>query len=478
MATDDKPRRPARDGAGPEVRRTSSRARADGAAQPAPPRPPVHPRRPAAPAAPPTPPTFAPEGPARPARPGAGDKPIVVGRPAAARRPPAPAATRIAPGSSAGVPAATQRPAAGRAAPVDPRGAGASGDGTRPPQVRPQRSAPSGSGPRTTPGPASPADAVPPRGPVLRRRITIALALLLAVVLAWPIGLAVWANGRIEHVEALSGAAGTPGTTYLLAGSDSREGGIPEDGTLGARTDTIMVLHVPESGPSALISLPRDTYSEIPGYGADKLNASFAWGGPALLVQTVEGLSGLTVDHYVEVGFTGVEGVVTAVDGVELCLDRDVNEPLSGLVWTAGCHVADGPTALAFARMRYDDPEGDIGRAKRQQQLISALTGEVTDTSLLTSPGRQVSLVRAGTDALVLSEGSSILDLGRLALAFRRATGPEGITGTPPISNPDHRPGGVGSTVLLDPDQAPAFWVGIRDGSLPAGPVGGLPQPG
>ncbi|MBX9243790.1 LCP family protein [Actinotalea ferrariae] len=300
-----------------------------------------------------------------------------------------------------------------------------------------------------------------------------------ALLLAWPIGLVLWADGRLERVPALSGAADTPGTTYLLAGSDARgDGAVPEDGTTGARTDTIMVLHVPPSGPPALISLPRDTYAEIPGNGANKLNAAFSWGGAPLLTQTVEGLTGLTVDHYVEVGFGGITGVVDAVGGVELCLDRDVNEPLSGLVWTAGCHVADGTTALAFARMRYDDPEGDVGRAKRQQQLIAALSSELADPAVLRDPGAQVSLVRAGTDALAVSEGTGALDLGRLALAFRRATGPEGITGTPPIANPDHRPGGIGSTVLLDPELTPAFWTGIRDGTLPPGPVGGLPPVG
>src|SRR5690606_12640090 len=141
---------------------------------------------------------------------------------------------------------------------------------------------------------------------------------------------------------------------------------------------------------------------------------------------------GLTVDHYVEIGFAGVSGVVDAVGGVELCLDYAVNEPLSGLVWPApGCQVTDGATALAFARMRYADPEGDIGRAKRQQQLISAITGKVAQPSLVVNPGRQINLIRSGTDALATSEGTGILDLGRLALAFRAATGPGGITGTP-----------------------------------------------
>jgi len=324
------------------------------------------------------------------------------------------------------------------------------------------------------PGPGAPGT----RGRRGRRSALVGL-LLLALLLAWPAGLARWADGRLTRVPALSGAAGTMGTTYLLAGSDERgDGAVPEDGTQGARTDTIMVLQVPPSGPAALISLPRDTYVEIPGYGAAKLNASFSAGGPALLVQTVEGLTGLTVDHYVEVGFAGVEGVVDAVGGVELCLDYDVNEPLSGLVWTAGCAVADGPTALAYARMRYADPEGDIGRAKRQQQLIAAITGQVAKPSLLVAPGRQVSLLRAGTDALAVSDGTSVVDLGRLALAFRAASGPGGITGTPPIANPDYRPGDIGSTVLLDPDLSPGFWSAIADGTLPAGPVGGLPTAG
>lgn len=305
------------------------------------------------------------------------------------------------------------------------------------------------------------------------------VAVVLALLLAWPIGLALWANGRIEHITALSGAAGTPGTTYLLAGSDSREGGVIEDAeTVGARTDTIMVLHVPPSGPSALISLPRDTYAEVPGYGGNKLNASFSIGGPALLVQTVESLTGLTIDHYVEVGFAGVQGVVDAVGGVDLCLDRDVAEPLSGLYWTAGCHLSDGKTALAFARMRYADPTGDIGRSERQAQLIGALSSKVAEPSLLVSPSRQVSLVRAGTDALAVSDGTDVLDLGRLALAFRSATGPGGITGTPPIADPDYHPGQIGSTVLLDPDLTPPFWLAITEGSLPPGPQGGLPQVG
>lgn len=301
------------------------------------------------------------------------------------------------------------------------------------------------------------------------------VVVLLALLLAWPAGLALWANGRLDRVPIGASGADTPGTTYLLAGSDERGGELVRDATEGSRTDTIMLLHVPESGPTALISLPRDTYTEIPGHGGNKLNAAYAFGGPALLVSSVQGLTGLTVDHYVEIGFDGVAGVVDAVDGVELCLDYDVDDEKSHLEWVAGCHESDGRTALAFARMRYADPEGDIGRTGRQQQLIRAVASDVADPAVLVNPARQVRLVRSGTDALVVSEGTGVIDLARLGLAFRAATGPDGITGTPPIGNPDYRPGGIGSAVLLDAEQAPRFWADLRDGNLPPGRVGGLP---
>lgn len=306
--------------------------------------------------------------------------------------------------------------------------------------------------------------------------VTAAVLGLVALV-AWPVGLLVWANGLLRHTPALSGAPDTPGTTYLLAGSDARgdEGGVAADGTEGQRTDTILLLHRPADGPTALISLPRDTYVEIPGHSASKLNSAFAWGGAPLLVQTVEGLTGLTVDRYVEIGMGGVAHLVDAVDGVNLCYDADVNDTDSGMVWTAGCHDVDGTAALAFARMRKSDPFGDVGRAQRQRQLIGAVMGKVSPGSLAFDPGAQVALARAGTGAMTFDETADVIDVARLALAFRDANGAGGVTGTPPIASMDYRPGGVGSTVLLDPDQTPGFFAAVRDGSLPPGQVGGAP---
>ncbi|WP_240465550.1 LCP family protein [Cellulomonas iranensis] len=324
--------------------------------------------------------------------------------------------------------------------------------------------------------------AVAPRTPAGRRRsrrrvVAAVAALVLVALVAWPVGLLVWANGLLQHTPALSGAASTPGTTYLLAGSDARgdDGGVQADGTEGQRTDTILVLHVPTSGPTALISLPRDTYVDVPGHGASKLNAAFAWGGAPLLVQTVEGLTGLTVDHYVEIGMGGVAHLVDAVGGVNLCYDRDVNDADSGMVWTSGCHDVDGTAALAFARMRKSDPTGDVGRALRQRQLIGAVMGKVDPRSLAFDPAAQVALVEAGTGAMTFDEDADVIDVARLALAFRDANGEGGVTGTPPIRSMDYRPGNVGSTVQLDPDLAPAFFTALRDGTLTPGPVGGVP---
>ncbi|HEY0117254.1 MAG TPA: LCP family protein, partial [Cellulomonas sp.] len=355
----------------------------------------------------------------------------------------------------------------------------------RPAAVAPRRSAPStrtASAATPPPGrPARPAGPTPPAGATPRRthrvRATVVvLVVLLVLALAWPVGLAVWANGKIQHTAALSGAAATPGTTYLLAGSDARgDGGIADDGTVGARTDTILLLHVPEHGPTALISLPRDTYVHIDGHGPGKLNAAFTYGGAPLLVHTVEQLTGLTIDHYAEIGLGGVKDVVDAVGGVNLCYDHDVNDADSGMVWTAGCHDVDGTQALAFSRMRKADPEGDIGREKRQRQLIGAVLGKVDVKRLVWHPSEQVSLVNAGTGALTLEQGASIRTLASLAMAFRAANGAGGVTGTPPIKSLDYRPGGVGSTVLLDPDQSPTFWAQVRDGQLPPGKVGGIP---
>ncbi|WP_247595300.1 LCP family protein [Actinomyces procaprae] len=357
------------------------------------------------------------------------------------------------------------------------------GEGTR---VMPAGAAPSARShnvarPRTTvhssryrPSPSltqhtQPAPPSPPRRKRRRplRWVAIALAVLLGLVGARVAWLAHNVDSKLQRVEALTGAENTPGETWLIVGSDSRADGAVVDNTEGARSDSIMLLHQ-AGGQSSLTSLPRDTYVEIPGYGGNKINAAYSYGGPSLLVSTVEQLTGLTVDHYVEVGMGGVSSLVDAVGGISVCMGYDVDDADSGLVWDSSqgeCQEVDGAKALAYSRMRKSDPDGDIGRALRQRAVISAVVSKAVSPSTLTSFSQQDRLVDAGTQALTVDEDASMIDLGRMLLAFRSASN-AGLTGAPPIATVDYEPGGIGAAVLLEETTAPDFFAKLREGRL------------
>ncbi|WP_414048471.1 LCP family glycopolymer transferase [Actinomyces oris] len=297
--------------------------------------------------------------------------------------------------------------------------------------------------------------------------IVVALALIAARI-AW-----LWndVSSQLHRVDALSGAADTPGETWLIVGSDAR-GGAVQDETEGARADSVMLLHKADNGQTSLTSLPRDTYVDIPEYGENKINAAYSFGGPKLLVQTVEKLSGLTVDHYVEVGMTGVSQMVDAVGGVNVCLDYDVADEDSGLVWNTSqgtCQTVDGTKALAYSRMRKSDPNGDVGRGQRQRAVISAVVSKAAAPSTAFSFSRQDALVDAGTNALTVDRSAGTMSIAQMVLAFRSASG-SGLTGAPPIEDPAYSPedANIGETVLLQDTTAPNFFSKLRDGKLTA----------
>jgi len=368
-----------------------------------------------------------------------------------------PAAPSFAPGS--GSPLASGSPAAPGFVP--------SGNGPR--QVSATRSqaipdpVPT---PGATPSRTAPATAPRPRRKRRRRLVLKTLSVLLVIVLAWG-GFLVWdANTNIGRVSALSGASDTAGTTYLLAGSDSRADGAVQDGFEGSeRADSIMLVNIAANGQAVALSIPRDTYAEIPGVGWDKINASYAYGGPQLLVETVEKLTGLTVDHFVQIGMGAVPDMVDAVGGVELCYDHDSNDEYSGLNWTAGCHTVDGPTALQFSRMRYQDPEGDIGRTKRQRQVISKVVSEAASPATLINPARTLRVERAGSKSFTVDEDSSIMTVASLVMALRSASSDE-LMGVPPIESLDYTTSAGASAVLLRDETAPDFFAKLRAGKL------------
>lgn len=352
------------------------------------------------------------------------------------------------------------RPRAYEGTRVMPAGARASRPDPRPAVV------PAGSSPDQPEAPASRDGGR--RGRKVLRWVAITLVVLLVLVgarVAW-----LWhsVSSQLQRVEALSGAQDTPGETWLIVGSDARADGPIQDGTEGARADSVMLLHRADNGQASLTTLPRDTYAEIPDYGGEKINAAYSLGGPQLLVRTVESLSGLTVDHYVEVGMGGVSQMVDAVGGVEVCLDYDVDDPDSGLVWDTSqgtCQSVDGTKALAYARMRKADPTGDIGRGLRQRAVISAVVSKAASPSTITSFSQQDALVDAGTQVLTVDESAGVIDLAQMVLAFRAASGAQ-MTGAPPIEDLAYEPGGIGQSVLLQDTTAPGFFTRLRDGEL------------
>jgi LCP family protein required for cell wall assembly len=298
--------------------------------------------------------------------------------------------------------------------------------------------------------PAQPAQPVPPPGePQKTRRKRPIGKILLLVLVAWIvflIAVPLWAWSKIDKVDAdPAGArpASQPGTTYLLVGSDSRKGlskkekkrlGAGGVGDIGQRTDTIMLLHT-GSGPSMLLSIPRDSLVAIPGHGTTKINAAFAYGGPKLLVKTIEQNTGVRVDHYVEIGFGGFVNSVDAVGGITICPTQRMKDPRANLNIKKGCQKVDGVTALGYSRSRHVSKYGDIDRARHQREVVSAIGSKVKSPWTFINPVRYFRVNDAATSSLVISKGTGPLALAKFGIAMTRVNGKNGLTCSMPIAD-------------------------------------------
>ena len=213
----------------------------------------------------------------------------------------------------------------------------------------------------------------------------------------------------------------------LIIGSDSREGDNDVDGagssgtTEGMRSDTALIAHVSADRSHVdIVSIPRDTLVDIPSCPLPDgtttsaqyntmFNAAFATGaqtgdvayGAACTILTVEQLTGLTIDDFVVVDFTGFTRVINALDGVPIYFEEDVTDSSSGLSQVAGCHLLDGDQALAYARTRKSLGDGsDISRISRQQYLIKSVVNEALSANLLTNPSRTYDFLDASVSTL------------------------------------------------------------------------------
>ncbi len=307
-----------------------------------------------------------------------------------------------------------------------------------------------GGGVATAPiAPSEPAGDEPkPKG---KKRVRRILLWVLAGFLAYSLALTAVFAFSVTKVEAMptQQVAGTSGTNYLLVGTDNRDNLTKKQrkqlGTgyiEGQRTDTIMVLHVPFVGEPTLVSIPRDSWVPIEGHGSDKINAAYAFGGPALLINTVERTTGLRIDNYVEIGMDGVAEVVDALGGITLCPKANYNDERSGLKIKKGCQEVNGKTALAYVRMRYSDPTGDIGRAERQREYIAAVGKKAMSPTTWLNPFKAFSVSNAAADSLTVDEGTGIFDDTRLAVALGLISLERGESTSVPIETDAYWVGG------------------------------------
>jgi LCP family protein required for cell wall assembly len=341
----------------------------------------------------------------------------------------------------------------------------------------------------------------PPLGPRSRgkrfTRVLSWIALSMAVLILGLAGvgylLILHYNGNIQRLHVFgSGTHAAPKAPHnaqnlLIVGVDSRAGanGIGTGGShfaAGMRSDTIILAHLfGQSDKALFVSFPRDSYVEIPAWTDpttgtthrsrhDKINSALAEGGPSLLIATIEKLTDIRVDHYVQVDFVGFKRMVNELGGVDVCLSKSVDDPKSQLVLSAGRHHINGNTALAFVRDRHSFAGQDIDRIKHQQQLIGSLIHKVLSAGTLFNPFKLNGFLDVATSSVKVDENLSINDMKNIALRVRNFNSGGVLFTTIPFTNPGARINGA-SVVELDPVADDELFGALRRDVAPGSPA-------
>jgi LCP family protein required for cell wall assembly len=278
--------------------------------------------------------------------------------------------------------------------------------------------------------------------------------------------------------------------TILVVASDSRSGLTTAQtralhlgqANYGApRTDTMMLVHISANADAVtVVSLPRDTLATIAARTDDKgkvhpahqakLNAAYAEGGARTMVATVEAMTGVQINHYVEVNFNGFLQMVDAVDGVEVCLVKPLKDQKSGLNLPAGRQTITGPQALAYVRARYVDPTADLGRMKRQQKFVASIVKKATSAGTILNPVKLNGFLSAVAGSITTDSG-----LGKdqiLALADRlKGTNPGNVAFTTVPLDAPKRLQGLGDVLIWDPVKSRQLFTAIRNDTRIVAPV-------
>ncbi|GAQ76822.1 LCP family protein [Streptomyces turgidiscabies] len=331
-----------------------------------------------------------------------------------------------------------------------------------------------------------------PRPPVRRKKPRWAMravtTLSVVVLAAAGIGHAVVTSldADIARVDPFKDMKNRPraghGMNVLLVGTDSREkiseaerrkyrlGGAPCH-----CTDTMMIAHISEDRERAsVVSLPRDSYAVTPphidrttgrrhGGHVIKLNAAYAEGGPNLTVQTVENMTHVKIDHYLEIDFTSFMKTVDVLGGVEICTPRPLKDSYTGLDLTAGKHELNGGEALQYVRSRHADGSSDLGRMQRQQRFMAALIAQSTSSGVLLNPMKFRDITRAVLGSVRADKEfgtGELLDLGR---AMRNFSPSSSEFTTVPIGRMGFAVKGIGSTLKWDDEKAGRLFRALRE---------------
>nr|WP_241989765.1 MULTISPECIES: LCP family protein [unclassified Streptomyces] len=316
----------------------------------------------------------------------------------------------------------------------------------------------------------------------------MATGLSVLVLGAGGIGHAVVTNleSGIDRIDPFKDMKNRPtggrGTNLLLVGTDGRDK-ITEDEKRKYRlggapchcTDTIMLVHLSaDEERASVVSLPRDSYAEIPAHrdrttGKEhaahpvKLNAAYAEGGPALTVRTVEHMTGVKIDHYLEVDFTSFMTTVDAVGGVEICTARPLKDSYTGLDLAPGTHRLDGGQALQYVRSRHIGGDADLGRMQRQQKFMASLIEQATSSGVLLNPVKFREVVSTTLRSVRADRGldtERMLSLGR---ALRGFTAASSEFASVPMGDVAYQVKGIGSTVKWDPVKSKRLFTALRE---------------
>ena len=233
----------------------------------------------------------------------------------------------------------------------------------------------------------------------------------------------------------------------LLIGSDSHTT------VANGRSDVIILMHITSDHKKVyLVHFPRDMYVDVPGRGKDKINASYAYGGPQLLIRTLRSLVDVPIDHVAVIGFEGFKAMTDAVGGVDVYAEEASNE--FGYVFHVGMNHLDGEAALGFVRERYQLSKGDISRGRRQQAFVKALMLKALSKQTLTNPIRFAALVNAIARNLTLDNAFSVTDIYSQALAMRDLRGKDIVFITAPITGFGRSPKGASIDIVDDAKMA------------------------